>query len=169
MSSGDSLHMFSISIKSETTELVWSNAQSSHVTGWSSHLSVYRGLSTRNVYLYYMSCLKYPILVGNPRYRSMINLFTKITSDKVWKRRILWVRIKLFYMHNVNQLYSHLEITTSPLWIASQHDSLTMSPKMLWKCTHYGSLAELFCRQIKKKKKKIKVICHISHIVFLMR
>ena len=37
---------------------------------WVGVLSVwpYRGFPTRTVYLYYMSCLRYTILVGNPRY-----------------------------------------------------------------------------------------------------
>ena len=35
------------------------------------YMSVYRGFPTRMVYLYYISCLRYTILVGNPRYMSM--------------------------------------------------------------------------------------------------
>ena len=32
------------------------------------HTHIYRGFPTRMVYLYYISCLRYTILVGNPRY-----------------------------------------------------------------------------------------------------
>ena len=36
----------------------------------------YRGFPTRMVYLYYISCLRYTILVGNPRYDLLLNLMS---------------------------------------------------------------------------------------------
>ena len=38
------------------------------------HLFVYRGFPTRMVYLYYISCLRYTILVGNPRYTPICSI-----------------------------------------------------------------------------------------------
>ena len=37
-------------------------------------IPIYRGFPTRMVYLYYISCLRYTILVGNPRYMGMVCL-----------------------------------------------------------------------------------------------
>ena len=46
---------------------------------------IYRGFPTRMVYLYYISCWRYTILVGNPRY----------TGAQQLKRRFMWFLSRL--------------------------------------------------------------------------
>ena len=62
---------------------------------------VYQGFPTRMVYLYYISCLRYTILVGNPRYspnthlvcsmRIMIHFRNVNISENINKSKELWM------------------------------------------------------------------------------
>ena len=55
----------------------------------SNMLWVYRGFPTRTQYLYYISCLRYTILVGNPQYTSVY--VCQIIATEVHTSNMLWV------------------------------------------------------------------------------
>ena len=50
-------------------------------------LFIYHGFPTRIVHLYYISCLKYTILAGNPRYMPLCVCVGLVKEDKEWKKR----------------------------------------------------------------------------------
>ena len=83
-----------------------------------SGLGAYRGSPTRMVYLYYISCLRYTILVGNPRYFPSSTCFFTISVStlstslclQVYLFRARWQFERICFM--VPSL-PHLHLSTS--------------------------------------------------------
>ena len=69
----------------------------------------YRGFPTRMVHLYYISCLRYTILVGNPRYVSIVYLYSAVCSPSLFQYK---QPPAPFYKYSVTEHLSH----SCPAW-----------------------------------------------------
>ena len=90
------------------------------VRGWrkpaSDSYSIWRGFPTRMVYLYYISCLRYTILVGNPRWICR--------SSAAWTRVCLRASVCVS-VDVIQTLHARLSPTTWLSGVWNQHLSVT--------------------------------------------